>query len=35
VAERLGNETSVEMTRFVLFSEETYDLFAAALDEIA
>jgi O-acetyl-ADP-ribose deacetylase (regulator of RNase III) len=35
VAERLGNETSVELARFVLFSEETYDLFAAALDEIA
>jgi O-acetyl-ADP-ribose deacetylase (regulator of RNase III) len=35
VAERLRDETSVELARFVLFSEETYDLFAAALDEIA
>jgi O-acetyl-ADP-ribose deacetylase len=34
VAEHLRGETSVELVRFVLFSEETYDLFAAALGEM-
>jgi O-acetyl-ADP-ribose deacetylase len=31
VAEHLGGSTVVELARFVLFSEETYDLFADAL----
>ncbi len=31
VAEHLGGETSVELVRFVLFSDETYELFEAAL----
>jgi O-acetyl-ADP-ribose deacetylase (regulator of RNase III) len=35
VAEHLGGATEVELARFVLFSEETYDLFADALTEIA
>lgn len=35
VAEHLRGETQVELVRFVLFSEETYDLFADALDAIA
>ena len=35
VAEHLGGATQVELVRFVLFSEETYDLFADALGEIA
>jgi hypothetical protein len=35
VAEYLRGETQVELVRFVLFSEETYDLFADALDGIA
>ena len=35
VAEHLGGATQVELVRFVLFSEETYDLFADALSEIA
>jgi O-acetyl-ADP-ribose deacetylase (regulator of RNase III) len=34
VAEHLGGATGVELARFVLFSEETYDLFADALTEI-
>lgn len=34
VAEHLRGETSVELVRFVLFSEETYELFAAALGEL-
>ena len=32
VADELGSETSVEVARFVLFSEETYELFADAID---
>ena len=32
VAEHLRGETSLELVRFVLFSEETYDLFADALE---
>ncbi|MGH2401459.1 MAG: O-acetyl-ADP-ribose deacetylase [Candidatus Limnocylindria bacterium] len=35
VAEHLRGDTQVELVRFVLFSEETYDLFADALDGIA
>jgi O-acetyl-ADP-ribose deacetylase len=35
VAEELGAETSVETARFVLFSEETFDLFADAIAGIA
>jgi O-acetyl-ADP-ribose deacetylase (regulator of RNase III) len=35
VAEHLRGETSVELARFVLFSEETYRLFDAALGELA
>jgi O-acetyl-ADP-ribose deacetylase (regulator of RNase III) len=35
VAEHLGGATQVELARFVLFSEETYELFAEALSEIA
>jgi O-acetyl-ADP-ribose deacetylase (regulator of RNase III) len=35
VAEYLRGETAVERVRFVLFSEETYDLFADALAEVA
>jgi O-acetyl-ADP-ribose deacetylase len=31
VAEHLRGDTSIELARFVLFSEETYDLFADAL----
>ncbi len=31
VADELGGETSVEVARFVLFSEETYELFADAI----
>jgi O-acetyl-ADP-ribose deacetylase (regulator of RNase III) len=31
VAEHLGGDTGIELARFVLFSEETYDLFADAL----
>ena len=34
VAEHLAGETSIELVRFVLFSEETYDLFADALAAI-
>ncbi len=34
VAEHLRGRTGVELARFVLFSEETHDLFAAAVDEI-
>ena len=34
VAEHLGGATHVELARFVLFSEETYDLFADALSEL-
>jgi len=34
VADHLGGPTSLEIARFVLFSEETYDLFAAALEDI-
>ena len=33
-AEHLGGETRVELVRFVLYSEETFDLFADALTEI-
>jgi O-acetyl-ADP-ribose deacetylase (regulator of RNase III) len=35
VAEHLGGATQVELARFVLFSEETHELFADALSEIA
>lgn len=35
VAQHLGGKTQVELARFVLFSEETYDLFADALSELA
>jgi O-acetyl-ADP-ribose deacetylase len=35
VAEHLRGDTRVEVARFVLFSEETYDLFADALGEIS
>ena len=35
VAEHLRGETRVELARFVLFSEETYDLFAEALAELS
>ena len=35
VVEHLGGPTQVELARFVLFSEETYDLFADALNEPA
>ena len=34
VAEHLQGDTSLELARFVLFSEETYDLFADALGEM-
>lgn len=34
VAEHLGGATSVEVARFVLFSEETYERFAGALAEL-
>ena len=34
VAEHLRGETSVELARFVLFSEETYRLFADVLGEL-
>jgi len=34
VTEHLGGETRVELARFVLFSDETYDLFEAALAEL-
>jgi O-acetyl-ADP-ribose deacetylase (regulator of RNase III) len=34
VAEHLQSDTSLELARFVLFSEETYDLFADALGAI-
>ena len=34
VADHLGGPTGLEIVRFVLFSEETYDLFAAALEDI-
>ena len=35
VAEHLAGATQVELARFVLFSEETYTLFADALRELA
>ena len=35
VAEHLRGTTQITLARFVLFSEETYDLFADALTEIA
>jgi O-acetyl-ADP-ribose deacetylase (regulator of RNase III) len=35
VAEHLRGETGLELARFVLFSEETYELFAEALAELA
>ena len=35
VVEHLGGPTQVELARFVLFSEETYELFAEALNEPA
>jgi O-acetyl-ADP-ribose deacetylase (regulator of RNase III) len=34
VAEHLVGDTSVELVRFVLFSEETYGLFADALEAV-
>jgi len=34
VAEYMRGETRVELVRFVLFSEETYDLFADALEGV-
>jgi len=34
VAEHLGGATGLEFARFVLFSDETYGLFAAALGEV-
>lgn len=34
VADALGGETRVEIARFVLFSDETYDLFADALERV-
>lgn len=34
VAEHLGGDTGVELVRFVLFSDETHDLFAEALGEL-
>jgi len=34
VAEHLRGETGIEIARFVLFSDETYELFAAALGEL-
>lgn len=35
VADYLAGETGIEFVRFVLFSEETYALFEAALDRLA
>jgi O-acetyl-ADP-ribose deacetylase len=35
VADHLRGDTRIEVARFVLFSEETYDLFADALAEIS
>jgi O-acetyl-ADP-ribose deacetylase len=35
VAEHLRGETGIELVRFVLFSEETFDHFATALNEVA
>src|SRR3989337_2774558 len=35
VAEHLGGETALELVRFVLFSDETYELFADALAELS
>jgi O-acetyl-ADP-ribose deacetylase (regulator of RNase III) len=35
VAEHLRGDTALQLVRFVLFSEETYDLFADALDRLA
>ena len=35
VAQHLRGETQVELVRFVLFSDETYDLFIEAISEIA
>ena len=35
VAEHLRAETQIERVRFVLFSEETYDLFAEALANLS
>jgi O-acetyl-ADP-ribose deacetylase len=35
VADHLRGDTRIEVARFVLFSEETYDLFADALGEIS
>ena len=34
VAEHLGGTTGIEVARFVLFSEETFELFEAALAEL-
>lgn len=34
VADHLRGRTSIELVRFVLYSEETYDLFADALEEL-
>lgn len=34
VADHVRGETSLELARFVLFSRETYNTFAAALDEL-
>ena len=35
IAAHLAGETSIELVRFVLFSDETFDLFAAALDALS
>ena len=35
IAEHLRGDTQIEVARFVLFSEETYDLFTDALGEIS
>ena len=34
VADHLAGDTGIELVRFVLFSEETYELFEAALDRL-
>jgi O-acetyl-ADP-ribose deacetylase (regulator of RNase III) len=35
VAEHLGGSTRIELVRFVLFSDDTFDVFRAAIDAIA
>jgi O-acetyl-ADP-ribose deacetylase (regulator of RNase III) len=35
VADHLGGETSIELVRFVLYSDETHELFASALADLA